>query len=102
METETWRLLRIRPRAAAAMPLPTELTTPPVTKMYLGMDPCLGKAATFWCCPPIILGSALDGCQQGKEQTEWAVEQFWLGPRERRRGAARCALTLLSPMPPTS
>ena len=29
------RLLRMRPMEAAPMPLPTELTTPPVTKMYL-------------------------------------------------------------------
>jgi hypothetical protein len=27
----------MRPRAAVVMPLPTELTTPPVTKMYLGI-----------------------------------------------------------------
>src|SRR5581483_7609330 len=37
METETLRDLRMRPRAAVVMPLPTELTTPPVTKMYLGI-----------------------------------------------------------------
>ena len=41
METETLRLLRMRPRAAAVMPLPTELTTPPVTKMYFGIAPFL-------------------------------------------------------------
>src|SRR5919108_3169128 len=42
METVTFRLLRIRPRAAVVMPLPTELTTPPVTKMYFGMGPFRG------------------------------------------------------------
>ena len=42
METVTPRLLRIRPSAAVVMPLPTELTTPPVTKMYLGIGPLLG------------------------------------------------------------
>ena len=31
------RDLRMRPRAAVVMPLPTELTTPPVTKMYFGI-----------------------------------------------------------------
>src|SRR3990172_482302 len=34
METGTLRLLRMRPMAAVVIPLPTELTTPPVTKMY--------------------------------------------------------------------
>src|SRR3990172_547733 len=37
MATLTPRALRIRPMAAAVTPLPTELTTPPVQKMYLGM-----------------------------------------------------------------
>ena len=31
------RALSSRPMEAAVMPLPTELTTPPVTKMYLVM-----------------------------------------------------------------
>ena len=35
MVTATPRLLSSRPIDAVAMPLPTELTTPPVTKMYL-------------------------------------------------------------------
>ena len=40
------RDLRMRPRAAVVMPLPTELTTPPVTKMYFGMLSCgAGEAA---------------------------------------------------------
>src|SRR5438445_6435518 len=34
METVTLRDLRRRPMAAVVMPLPTELTTPPVTNMY--------------------------------------------------------------------
>src|ERR1043165_7810688 len=37
METEMPRDLRILPRLAVVMPLPTELTTPPVTKMNFGM-----------------------------------------------------------------
>src|SRR3989304_8089512 len=35
MTTGTLRDLRILPMVAVVMPLPTELTTPPVTKMYL-------------------------------------------------------------------
>ena len=35
MVTETLRLFRIFPMDAAVIPFPTELTTPPVTKMYL-------------------------------------------------------------------
>ena len=31
------RLLRMRPMDATVIPLPTELTTPPVTKMYFAM-----------------------------------------------------------------
>src|SRR5688572_6257985 len=41
METEMPRDLRILPRLAVVIPLPTELTTPPVTKMNLGMDPAM-------------------------------------------------------------
>src|SRR5947208_5708055 len=37
MTTETLRALRRRPMAAVVMPLPTELTTPPVMKMYLAV-----------------------------------------------------------------
>ena len=37
METLRPRDLRMRPMAAVAIPLPTELTTPPVTKMYFGI-----------------------------------------------------------------
>src|SRR5687768_11987124 len=37
METERPRLLRMHPVEATVIPLPTEETTPPVTKMYLGM-----------------------------------------------------------------
>src|SRR5690606_17860056 len=37
MTTFSPRALRMRPMAAAVTPLPTELTTPPVQKMYLGM-----------------------------------------------------------------
>src|SRR3990172_3229066 len=35
MTTETPRDLRSLPMAAVVMPLPTELTTPPLTNMYL-------------------------------------------------------------------
>src|SRR3972149_4916509 len=35
MTTEMLRDLRILPMAAVVMPLPTELTTPPVTNIYL-------------------------------------------------------------------
>src|SRR5438132_14325417 len=37
MQTEMLRDLRMRPRAAVVMPLPTELTRQPVTKMNFGM-----------------------------------------------------------------
>src|SRR6266540_1513699 len=37
MTTGTLRALRRRPMAAVVMPLPTELTTPPVMKMYLAV-----------------------------------------------------------------
>src|SRR5215213_7537985 len=43
METRRFRLLRMRPSAAVVMPLPTELTTPPVTKMYFGIGPREGR-----------------------------------------------------------
>src|SRR5436305_440263 len=39
IETRSPRALRMRPIEAVTIPLPTELTTPPVTKMYLGMEP---------------------------------------------------------------
>src|SRR5690554_3382599 len=44
METVTPRDLRILPMLAVVIPLPTELTTPPVTKMNLGMDPHIPRA----------------------------------------------------------
>src|SRR5207247_10330937 len=37
MTTGTLRALRSLPMAAVVMPLPTELTTPPVMKMYLAV-----------------------------------------------------------------
>jgi hypothetical protein len=37
MLTRTPRILSILPMAAAVTPLPTELTTPPVQKMYFVM-----------------------------------------------------------------
>src|SRR5438034_642259 len=37
MTTGTLRAFRRRPMAAVVMPLPTELTTPPVMKMYLAV-----------------------------------------------------------------
>src|SRR5688572_14486179 len=37
IETLTPRLLINRPNDAVVMPLPTDETTPPVTKMYLGI-----------------------------------------------------------------
>ena len=40
-DTETPRLFRIRPMDATLTPLPTELTTPPVTKIILAI-PLLG------------------------------------------------------------
>ena len=40
MQTGTPRLLRDPPEwAAVVMPFPTELTTPPVTKIYFGIPP---------------------------------------------------------------
>ena len=47
METRSPRALSSRPNDAAVMPLPNELTTPPVTKMYLVANvfyaPCIIK-----------------------------------------------------------
>src|SRR5574338_246575 len=65
METEMSRDLRMRPRAAVVMPLPTELTTPPVTKMYFGIcssrrwGPAITQRRHFGeCRPPAILAEA--------------------------------------------
>src|SRR5438270_1600591 len=64
MQTEMLRDLRMRPRAAVVMPLPTELTTPPVTKMNFGMlSVGPGAGQNKWrhlreCRPPRILQGA--------------------------------------------
>src|SRR5438309_11603412 len=71
MQTEMLRDLRMRPRAAVVMPLPTELTTPPVTKMNFGMlSVGPGAGQNKWrhlreCGPPRIL----QGGQKADKQT---------------------------------
>src|SRR5438477_1233781 len=73
MQTEMLRDLRIRPRAAVVMPLPTELTTPPVTKMNFGMlSVGPGAGQNKWrhfreCRPPRIL----QGAQKADKQPGW-------------------------------
>src|SRR5688572_7679435 len=58
METEMPRDLRILPRLAVVIPLPTELTTPPVTKMNLGMDPAMH-----------VVLKMLRGSRRGRQRT---------------------------------
>src|ERR1700716_1434781 len=56
-ETDRPRLLRMLPIEAAVIPLPSEDTTPPVTKTYFdnvdppAVFPILRPAGT-WCLPP--------------------------------------------------
>src|SRR5579862_159722 len=48
METLCPRALRSRPSEAAVMPLPSELTTPPVKKIYFAISGCFGSPRIGW------------------------------------------------------
>src|SRR5829696_2059728 len=67
------RDLRILPRLAVVIPLPTELTTPPVTKMNFGMDPAINVA------PKMLRAGG-----QGRQRT--FVLQGWQGTGNREPG----------------
>src|SRR5438477_3938000 len=79
MQTEMLRDLRMRPRAAVVMPLPTELTTPPVTKMNFGMLSVRpGAGQNKWrhlreCRPPRIL----QGAQKADKQPGRGRDYSW-------------------------
>src|SRR4029078_3230036 len=80
METVMPRDLRILPRLAVVMPLPTELTTPPVTKMNFGMAPHLHRA------PPMLRAAS-------PPVNEHLFYEFW----SRRGRPTRCPIA--SPPP---
>src|SRR5688572_6445930 len=58
METRWPRALRMRPTDAVTMPLPTELTTPPVTKMYF------------------VMSALPRGGERGHDQWSWTERPF--------------------------
>jgi hypothetical protein len=47
-DTEMFRLFRIVPSEATVIPLPTELTTPPVTKIYFDIQENPGNISTVY------------------------------------------------------
>src|SRR5206468_13088163 len=93
MQTEMLRDLRMRPRAAVVMPLPTELTTPPVTKMNFGrVSVGPGAGQNEWrhlreCRPPTMLQGAQKADKRIASTARLQLELF--GQRVEREGQRR-------------
>src|SRR5438105_8531650 len=88
MTTETLRALRRRPMAAVVMPLPTELTTPPVMKMYLAVmyPQSEGASSSFDSLrtgPPMMIA---ERAEAGKS---WRTLDWGLGTQDLGRQRAR-------------